>query len=144
VSKSNILLMAYGHGQNSAGADALGHAGCALPIVDATDTDRSGYVGEDVENIILKLLQAADGDVQKAQQGIIYIDEIDKIAKKMRTRRLPHVFGEGVQQALLKILEGTVANVLAGRRKHPHRIHARGYTNILLSGAGRLSAGKNS
>ena len=92
-------------------------------IADATSLTEAGYVGEDVENILLKLIQAADYDIEKAQRGIIYVDEIDKISRKSDNPSITRdVSGEGVQQALLKIIEGTVASVPPqGGRKHPHQ-----------------------
>ena len=144
LAKSNIVMIGpTGSGKTLLAQTLARILNVPFAIADATALTEAGYVGEDVENILLKLIQAADYDIEKAQQGIIYVDEIDKISRKGDNPSITRdVSGEGVQQALLKILEGTVANVPPqGGRKHPHQEFIQVDTSEILFICGGAFAG---
>ena len=142
LQKSNILMLGpTGCGKTLLAQTLAKILNVPFAIADATALTEAGYVGEDVENILLKIIQAADGDIERAEHGIIYLDEIDKITRKSENPSITRdVSGEGVQQALLKIIEGTVASVPPqGGRKHPHQeLIQIDTTNICLSVVERL------
>ena len=147
LQKSNVLLIGpTGSGKTLMAQTLAKILDVPFTIVDATTLTEAGYVGEDVENIILKLLQAADYDVEKAERGIIYIDEIDKISRKTENPSITRdVSGEGVQQALLKIIEGTTASVPPqGGRKHPHQEFLQVNTSNILFICGGAFVGLDS